>query len=122
MIERFPDASTLPLSSAVRVGNLVFASGHVAQVDSTASLEDEITQALRNLESSLRHAGAELNRVVKANVFLDKLEYAEVANVVYRRFFSNTLPARSTVCARLIPPYRYEIEAIAHVDNAGDDR
>lgn len=122
MIERFPDASALPLSSAVRVGHLVFASGHVAQVGPASSVEEEITQALRNLESSLRRAGAELDRVVKANVFLDSLEYAEMANIVYRRFFGDALPARTTVCARLVPPYRYEIEAVAHLENAGDDR
>jgi 2-iminobutanoate/2-iminopropanoate deaminase len=58
-----------------------------------------------------------MNRVVKTTVFLTHIEDFQDMNRVYREYFTEPLPARSTVevSALARPDYRVEIEAIVLV-------
>ena len=109
----------LPFSSAVRVGNLLFLSGQVGNVQGTRQLVDTGTagqtrQALENIKAILAFAGSSLDRAVKCTVFLADIQDFAAMNAVYATYFPNDPPARSTVAAKgLAGGARVEIECIA---------
>ncbi len=94
-------ATELPISLAIVAGNFVFTAGHVGWLPETreapAGIEAQTAQTLENLKAVLEAAGTSLDRVVKVTVFLTNMEYFAAMNQVYRRYFSNNPPARTTV-------------------------
>jgi 2-iminobutanoate/2-iminopropanoate deaminase len=108
-----------PYSQAVRVGNLIFASGQIPIDPATGQfvpggVGEQTEQVLRNLTAVFAAAGVGLERVVKTTVFLADMEDFSAMNEVYGRFFGEQPPARATVqAARLPRDARVEIEAIA---------
>jgi len=71
-------------------------------------------RVLENLKAVVEAAGSALQRVVKTTVFLADMNDFAAMNDVYRAYFSEPYPARSTVqAARLPRDARIEIDAIA---------
>ena len=110
-----------PYSQAVRVGNLVFASGQIP-IDPAqgqfvpGGIKEQTEQVLKNLTAVLAAAGIGMDQIVKTTVFLADMEDFAAMNEVYARFFGDAPPARSTVqAARLPRDARVEIDAIAVV-------
>jgi 2-iminobutanoate/2-iminopropanoate deaminase len=102
---------------AIMDGNLIFVSGQVANDPATGKmiegpLEEQVTQALRNIEAILKAAGADRRDIVRCGVFLADLGDFAAMNRAYIEFFSGSLPARTTVQAGL-GTLRVEIDAIA---------
>lgn len=102
---------------AILAGDLIFVSGQVANDPSTGkmiegTIEEQVTQALRNIESIVQAAGSERCDVVRCGVFLADLADFAAMNRAYTAFFSGALPARTTVQAGL-GDLRVEIDAIA---------
>jgi len=102
---------------AVRSGDLIFVSGQIASDPVTGQiipgkLEDQVTQALRNIEAILVAAGTDRRAVVRCGVFLADLNDFAAMNRAYAEFFGDSLPARTTVQAGL-GSLRVEIDAIA---------
>lgn len=102
---------------AVVSGNLIFVSGQNATDPATRSIdgktiEEQVTQTLRNIEAILRAAGCNRTHIMRCGVFLSKLEDFAGMNRAYRKFFGEPLPARTTVQAGL-GALRVEIDAIA---------
>lgn len=108
-----------PYSQAVRLGNLVFASGQIPIDPATGEfvpggIAEQTEQVLKNLTSVFAAAGVEMNQVVKTTVFLADMNDFTAMNEVYARVFRDAPPARSTVqAARLPRDARVEIDAIA---------
>ncbi len=107
-----------PYSQAVRTDQLVFASGQlpVDPVSGTIpeGIEQQTRQSLANLSAVLEAGGASFESVVKTTVFLKNMGDFVVMNGIYAEFFSNALPARSTIeVARLPKDALVEVEAIA---------
>jgi len=74
----------------------------------------ETRQAMENIRATLDLAGSSLSRVLKVTVFLADIDEYDAMNDVYREFFGNQPPARSTFAASgLAIGARVEIEAIA---------
>jgi 2-iminobutanoate/2-iminopropanoate deaminase len=112
-----------PYSPAVRWDRLVFTAGQVAVDPSVGKpvaggIREQTRQVLTNLGNVLEAAGTDLGHVAKTTCFLQDINDFAAFNEVYREFFPNNPPARSTVQATLIAPYIVEVEAIAVV---GDD-
>ena len=112
-----------PYSPALRAGTLLFVSGHVPlnPADGTTVGSDtasQTRQVLENLQRTIEAGGSSLNRVAKTTVFLTYITDFEEMNRVYREFFHDPLPARSTVevSALARPDFRVEIEAIVLVE------
>jgi 2-iminobutanoate/2-iminopropanoate deaminase len=108
-----------PYSSALRAGGFMFVSGHVpiAQANGGTVGVDTATQTrqvLENVKRTIEAGGSSLSRVVKTTVFLTHIEDFQEMNRVYREYFQEPLPARSTieVSALANPEYRVEIEAV----------
>ena len=68
---------------------------------------------LENVRTCLAAAGCTLNDVVKVNTYIADLGDIAAYNEVYREFFSEPYPARSSVCAALPAGTLIEIEAVA---------
>lgn len=108
-----------PYSQAVRCGNLLFISGQIPIDPDTGELvkgdlEEQAERVLKNLKAILEAAGLGLEDVVKTTLFLKDLGNFEKINNIYRRYFLNNPPARSTVeVSRLPKDAEVEIEAIA---------
>jgi 2-iminobutanoate/2-iminopropanoate deaminase len=112
-------ASKLPFSPVVRVGHLVFASGQ-ASVDAEGNIvsdtfEGEFRRSVENLRGVLQAAGCDLKDVVQTrNYVRDASDLADY-NRLYREYFLEPYPARTTITNCLPPAIRFEIEAIAVV-------
>jgi 2-iminobutanoate/2-iminopropanoate deaminase len=108
-----------PYSQAIRSGNLVFVSGQIALDPATGELvgggiQAETHRVLQNLAAILQAAGSSFDRVLKATVFLADLSDFAAVNDIYRGYFPDPAPARSTVQVAALPRgARVEIEVVA---------
>ncbi len=112
--------TTPPLSTAVRVGDLVFVSGTPGYDDEGWIAEGDFgaqfDQAVVNLERVLAAAGASLRRAVKVNVLLTRLSDVAEMNKRYAGTFGPApYPARTTCVVASLPDPRMllEIELVA---------
>lgn len=119
-----PNAPTAigPYSSALRVGTLLFVSGQVPVDPTTGAMVDgdiatQARRVLENLRALVEASGLSMAQVVRTTVFLADMNDFAAMNEVYKSFFSEPYPARSTVqAARLPRDSRIEIDAIASAD------
>ena len=108
-----------PYSQAIKVGNLVFASGQVPIVPATGEfvegdIKEQTRQSLTNTKHILEEAGTNLQHVVKTTVFLSDMADFAAMNEVYAEFFSQPFPARSAVAVKTLPKNALvEVECIA---------
>jgi 2-iminobutanoate/2-iminopropanoate deaminase len=110
---------TVPLSHAVKVGNVVFVSGstpfdkdgRLARGDFAAQMH----QVMTNLKAILAEAGSSLDRVVKVVVILTRIGDFTQMNEIYRQYFKEgNYPARTTIGGQLAhPDFLLEIECVA---------
>jgi reactive intermediate/imine deaminase len=103
----------------VRVGDLIFVSGHT-NIDAQGYLvgpgdiRAQTRHVLTTMETILELAGLGLDDVVKTTVMLTDWRHYAAYNEVYRAFFAAPYPARSTISGSLgMPGALIEIEAIA---------
>jgi 2-iminobutanoate/2-iminopropanoate deaminase len=114
-----PVASTgNPYSQATRIGGLVFVSGQVAfdaeRQQAIDGFDAQTRKVLDNLRAVLEEAGASMDSVVKTTCFLCDMKDAAAFNAVYREYFPENRPARSTFqVAGLSPGFLVEVEAVA---------
>jgi len=108
-----------PYSQAIVADGFVFVAGQAAVNPSTNDLElgdvgSETRRTLQNIQAILEAAGSSLGDVVRVGVFLADIKDFDAMNVVYREFFPQDQPARTTVGAQL-PKIKVEIDCIARV-------
>lgn len=118
MTRLFFGRALVPLSPAVRAGDLVFVSGQVP-VDTggtvvASGIEEQTRQTMENVISVLAMAGCTIDDVVKTVVVLADAHDFPAFNKVYAQYFSEKFPARTTMEASLMIDVRVEIEAIAY--------
>jgi len=110
------------LSPGVRVGELLFTSGNVAN-DANGNLvgpgdcEAQSRQVMANIRAIVEAAGASMSDVVKITCFLtDVNDYAAYGRV-RSETFSSSPPASSTVivAALVRPEFLVEVEAVVRV-------
>lgn len=109
-----------PYSQGMIVENLFFSSGQIPLTASgemvSGDVKDQTHQVFRNLQAVLKEAGATLDTVIKATVFIKSMNDFNSINEVYGEYFSTHKPARSCVeVARLPKDALVEIEVIALV-------
>jgi len=109
-----------PYSQGIIVNNLFYSSGQIPLTAEGNMVEGDIKeqthQVFRNLQAVLSEAGASLETVVKATVFIKNMDEFAAVNEVYGEYFSTHKPARSCVeVARLPKNALVEIEVVALV-------
>ncbi|APH06728.1 RidA family protein [Bacillus weihaiensis] len=109
-----------PYSQGITVNNVFYSSGQIpltAQGEMiNGTIEEQTHQVFQNLQAVLSEAGASLETVVKATVFLKDMEMFGAFNHVYGEYFHAHKPARSCVeVARLPKDALVEIEVVALV-------
>ncbi len=124
MLERiFPPESPAPrgpYSPVIRAGDFVFVSGQgpidpATDMMSYGDIKHEARVTLNNVKRLLEAAGASLSDVVKVSVFLkDGRDFAAM-NEVYKEFFGDQRPARTTVAVAFADPkMQIEIDCVAY--------
>jgi 2-iminobutanoate/2-iminopropanoate deaminase len=116
-----PDAPKAigPYSSALRADPFLFISGQVPSDPQTGVMIDgdiaaQTRRVLQSIGALLESAGLSYANVVRTTVFLADMDDFHPMNDVYRTFFEEPYPARSTVqAARLPRDARIEIDVIA---------
>ena len=108
------------LSSAVRVGDIVFLSGALGTKPGGGGLAEggiqgQTRQALENIKTSAALAGNTMADIAKCTVYLTNVADFQAMNQVYREFFPANPPARSTVAVAglVVEGAVIEIECIA---------
>ena len=103
-----------PVSPAAVVGDFVFVSGQTAR--DQQGVEAQTRTVLEKLGVILRAAGSEYAKVARCGVYLKDVDDFQKMNAVYREFFPNEHPARSTIGAPLAhPDVLVEIDCVATV-------
>ena len=110
-----------PYSQAIVSGDLVFLSGQIPLDPATGELvsgdiQSETHRVLQNVAAVLEAAGSSFDRVLKTTVFLTDLADFGAMNAVYRGYFPDPAPARSTIQVAALPRgARVEIDVIARL-------
>lgn len=112
-----------PYSQAMKIGNLLFASGQIALDPATGNVvgEDVVGQTqqiLKNINGILTAAGTDKDHVIKTTCFLKNIADFGVFNGIYGEFFTSK-PARSCVEVSALPKgVLVEVEVIAEIPEA----
>lgn len=93
---------------AIQAGDLVFLSGQGSRHYLTKELpagefENHVKQCLENLGQVLKAAGLGFEDVIKSDVYLTDIQTIGTMNKVYRTFFQNNPPVRTTVAVSALP-------------------
>jgi reactive intermediate/imine deaminase len=105
-------------SQAVRVGNTIWVSGQIPLDPHTKELvggdmEAQVRRCFENLKAIVVAAGATLDDVVKATVFLTDLAHFGLVNKVMAEYFREPYPARAAVGVASLPRgAQVEVECI----------
>jgi 2-iminobutanoate/2-iminopropanoate deaminase len=111
-----------PYSQAIRVGDMLFASGQIPIDPATGQLvpggiTEQTTRVMENIKAVLAKDGIDFLHVVKTTVFLKNMNDFAAMNEVYAKYMAPAgvvPPARSTVeVARLPKDSLVEVEVIA---------
>jgi 2-iminobutanoate/2-iminopropanoate deaminase len=108
----------VPFSDIVQVNNLYFLTGQIGKDHKNdkiveGGIEAQTSQTIKNIESVLKHHNLTLKDIVKCTVILADIEDFSKMNTIYRTFFTDNLPARTTFAADLVAGAKIEIEVIA---------
>ena len=108
-----------PYSQGIIDGDRIFVSGQGPIDPETGDIvgediKEETEQTLDNIETVLEAAGASMDDIIKATVFVNDMDNYEEINEVYAEYMSEPYPARSAVEVSDLPvPIGVEIEVIA---------
>ncbi|MDF2720941.1 MAG: deaminase [Paenibacillus sp.] len=107
-----------PYSQGIAFGDLIFTSGQIPLDENgqlvAGGIEEQAHQVFKNLTAVLDAAGATLQDVLKATVFIKEMSQFATVNQIYASYFGDHKPARSTVeVSRLPRDVLVEIELIA---------
>src|SRR5579862_8836032 len=98
-----------PYSPAVRVGDFVYVSGQ-GPIDPavgkfvSGDVKAQTKRTLENIQIILGAAGLTMADVFKVSVFLRNASDFQAMNEVYRTFFPNSPPVRTTIVTDLLFP------------------
>lgn len=115
-------AAVGPYSQAIKAGNFLFISGQLGLDMETGkiaydSVEDQVTQVLKNLAAIAQQGGSSLDRAVKVTVYLTDLNDFDKMNSIYGSFFKENPPARVCVEVGALPKgVSVEMDAICVCD------
>ncbi len=87
-----------PLSQGIKAANLLFVPCGPITLDGkmiTDNFELAVRQMMENTKAVLESAGSSMDKIVRVDVYLQKLEDVEAFNKVYTEYIKEPYPARS---------------------------
>ena len=118
--DKVPPAK-VPLSQAIKVGDMVYLSGQLGNDSATGMLVPggigpETRQVCENMKAVLEAAGSSLEKAVKVTIFMADLSEMIEMNNVFNEYFPENPPARTTLAVKeLVAGARVEIEVAAFI-------
>ena len=109
-----------PYSQGVMVDGFLFVSGQGAIDPKSGRLvgtdiQSQTRQTLANVRNIVEASGLSMRDVVRVAVYLKNMKDFKEMNEVYKSFFADSPPARTTVQVELpLPEMLIEIDAVAH--------
>ncbi|HHV53781.1 MAG: Rid family detoxifying hydrolase [Synergistota bacterium] len=107
-----------PYSQGIIVDNRIYVAGQGPLNPATGKvpegIEEQTRQVLKNIQAILEAGGAKLDDVVKVTAHLADLKYFTAFNEVYKTFFKEPFPVRTTVGSQL-KDILVEIDVIAEL-------
>jgi 2-iminobutanoate/2-iminopropanoate deaminase len=109
-----------PYSQGVKAGNFLFVAGQGPNDPKTGQMageeiETQTRQTLTNIKGIVEASGLSMRDVVKVSIFLKSVNDFKKMNEVYKTFFPENPPARTTVEAKLLAPgMLIEIDVVAY--------
>ena len=110
-------------SQAIRKGSTVYLSGQIPLVPETMEMVEgdmaaQIHQVFNNLKAVAHAATAELDEIVKLNVYLTDLEHFPLVNEIMAEYFQQPYPARAAIGVAALPKgARVEMDAIIEIND-----
>lgn len=92
----------LPFSPAVKAGGLIYVAGTMSQEG--GDIRTQTKWCLEDLDRTLKAAGSNVQNAASINVYLRNRGDFAAMNEVYRTFFKENPPARTTIVADLVIP------------------
>lgn len=111
-----------PYSANARVGRVVAIAGQCGYLPDRSlaqGISEQTRVALQNLMAALKAAGVEESDIISTGVFLASSDDFDAMNKIYRTFFSEPWPARTTIVSGLRPGVLFEINATAVASEKG---
>lgn len=111
--------SHLPFSPGIIAGDYLFVSGQ-ASVDDTGKIvtdtfAGECRRSFDNLKKIVEAAGATLDDAVQVRNYVAKSEDLVEFNVIYREYFKDPFPARTTLVGCLGDILKFEVDVVVYV-------
>jgi len=109
-----------PYSQAVMTNGLLFVSGQGAIDPGTGKLvgteiESQTRQTLTNVRNIVEASGLSMRDILRVSVYLKNMQDFKKMNEIYKSFFSDAPPARTTIQAELpLPDMLIEIDCVAY--------
>jgi|SRR5579872_7252261 len=105
-----------PYSQGILAEKFLFVAGQVGTDPKSGKLSDGVSaqtkQCLENVKGIVEAAGATLDNVVRVGVFLRDIQDFGAMNEVYKTYFTQNQPARTTIQAALVGQFLVEIDCI----------
>lgn len=109
-----------PYSQAIAVGDWVYSAGQLGLDPATGEMveggvREQTVRALENMKAVLEAAGATLQDVVKATIYVTNLSDYGVVNEIWGAYFATRPPARTAVQVSALPRGGLiEFDVVAH--------
>jgi enamine deaminase RidA (YjgF/YER057c/UK114 family) len=93
------------MSDAVIHGNMIYLSGYVAEKTVGKSVKEQTQDILAQIDATLKEAGSDKTRIVKANIWLTDIKtWAQMNEAWDAWVVPGQGPARATVESKLAGP------------------
>jgi 2-iminobutanoate/2-iminopropanoate deaminase len=111
-------SSSLPFTPAVEAGGFVFVSGQASvDIDGkiiTDSFENECRRSFENVRRILTAAGLSFTDVVQVRNYVGQQQDLAAFNKIYKEFFNEPYPARTTIMGCLGDLLKFEVDVVAY--------
>ena len=110
-------SSPLPFSAAVEAENFIFISGQ-ASVDKDGKIirdtfENECRRSFENVRAILSACGLSFQNVVQVRNYVGRQEDLVEFNRIYKEYFTEPYPARTTLIGCLGDILKFEVDVVA---------
>lgn len=107
-----------PYSQAIIAGNTIYVAGQGPMNPKTGKIEvttfeEQATLTFENIKAIVEAAGSSLAKAVSVRIYLADLNDFSKMNAIYRQFFTEDFPARTTIGAQLLLGMLIEVDCIA---------